>query len=180
MCPTSKLLAQSLIHTEGERGIWGFNCGGIGAVNYRGKRLRPSQAPLWWWQWRSFKWGALHQLGSQWEERELGPDELASTLRASGPYGSQYGPLFYLFNLFNQWQALLTEWRAQRLFQCVIHFEQICIHSFSGNLAILQHPLCLNFAECSRFCFRLHICMLFVLFICLMLCSLYFIFITLS
>jgi len=68
--------------------------------------------------------GALHQLGSQWEERELGPDELACTLRASGPYGSQYWSLFYLFNLFNQWQALLTEWRAQRLFQRVIHFLQ--------------------------------------------------------
>lgn len=122
----------------------------------------PAKLHYGWWRWRSFKWGALHQLGSQWEERELGPDELACTLRASGPYGSQYGPLFYLFNLFNQWKALLTEWRAKRLFQHVIHFLQICIHSFSGNFAVLQHPS-------LRFCLWWRICMSFILFICLML-----------
>lgn len=41
------LSAISSVLNSCEGRVRGCNCGSIGAVNYRGKRLRPSQASLW-------------------------------------------------------------------------------------------------------------------------------------
>lgn len=56
--------------------------------------------------------GALHQLGSLREARELGPDKLALHPQGSLAIWKQALAFIPPLQPFNQWQALLTAQRA--------------------------------------------------------------------